>query len=195
MAQKLPLVQALGWIVASLFLVTGLTTHTCLYYRGKDRAMRLDPRNHLTAIVQTGPQKEALKTVYLAELLGLSIDRPTAYFDFDIQKAEAKLLKSPLIKQAKVTLLPPSTLAIDYTIRQPIALLSRHRQRRDRRRGEDLPLEPLPVLPKIFLRSIWGCPASLPIGTRRSVEKNRIGAPAHQACLDASLQGCTDRCV
>ncbi len=123
MAQKLPLVQALGWIVASLFLVTGLTTHTCLYYRGKDRDMRRDPRNHLTAIVQTGPQKEALKTVYLAELAGLSIDRPTAYFDFDTQKAEAKLLKSPLIKQAKVTLLPPNTLAIDYTIRQPIALL------------------------------------------------------------------------
>jgi hypothetical protein len=123
MAQKLPLAHALGWIVASLFLITGLTTHTCLYYRGKDRQMRRDPSNHLTAIVQTGPQKEALKTVYLAELVGLSIDKGSAYFDFNTEKAEAKLLKSPLIKQAKVTLLPPSTLAIDYTIRQPIALL------------------------------------------------------------------------
>lgn len=109
--------------MGSLFLVTGLTTHTCLYYREKDREMRRDPRSHLTAIVQTGPQKEALKTVYLAELIGLSIDRPTAHFDFDPKKAEARLLKSPLIKQAKVTLLPPNTIAIDYTIRQPIALL------------------------------------------------------------------------
>ncbi len=123
MAQKLPLVHALGWIVASLFLVTGLTAHTCLYYREKDRAMRHDPGNHLTQIVQTGLQKEVLKTIYLAELVGLSIDRPTAYFDFDPKKAEAKLLKSPLIKQAKAMLLPPSTLAVDYTVRQPIALL------------------------------------------------------------------------
>ena len=123
MAQKLPLVQALGWIIGSLFLVTGLTTHTCLYYRNKDREMRRDPRNHLTAIIQTGPQKEALKTLYLAELIGLSIDRPTSYFDFNPKNAEARLLKSPLIKEAKVTILPPNTIAIDYTIRQPIALL------------------------------------------------------------------------
>ena len=170
MAQKLPLVQALGWIVASLFLVTGLTTHTCLYYRGKDRALRRDPRNHLTQIVQTGLQKEALKTVYLAELVGLSIDRPAAYFDFDPKKAEMRLLKSPLIKQAKVMLLPPSTLAVDYTVRQPIALLYDCENAAIDEEGRIFPVSPY-LSPKNLPQLYLGLPGSLPIGTRPSAGK------------------------
>jgi len=71
------------WSVRKAFLVLGgsLLTTLVLSFTGRffiqnwQAERKSDPRYHLTSIIQTGPEKEALKTVYLAELLGLSIDR------------------------------------------------------------------------------------------------------------------------
>ncbi len=71
MSRKLSFTSALFWIVASLFCVTG---GTCKYVRLQEQK-RAHP-SFIYAIIQTGPQREALKTVYLAELLNLSWDRP-----------------------------------------------------------------------------------------------------------------------
>lgn len=78
----------------------------------------------IKAIVQTGPTKEALKTAYFAELLDLSVDRPTLSSAFDVKEGEAKLLSSPVIKEAKIQKTQPGVLYIDYVVRKPVALLA-----------------------------------------------------------------------
>ncbi|MBN2478918.1 MAG: hypothetical protein JXA94_01690 [Parachlamydiales bacterium] len=60
---------------------------------------------------------------YLAELLELSIDSPVNYYLFDEKTAEEKLLLSPIIKTASVQKIKPDNLYINYTIKQPLALL------------------------------------------------------------------------
>ena len=77
--------------------------------------------NQIHSIIQTGPQKEALKTEYLAEILQISRDVPISMIFFNEEAAKQRLLSSPLIAQADVKVLKPATLYIDYTIRQPVA--------------------------------------------------------------------------
>ena len=119
----LPLTHALAWIVGSTLLISG-TSHALFkrYMKMRNSYVR-DPQFAIRSIIQTGPQKEALKTQYLAELLGISADRLVSAPLFDLEKARQRLLSSPLISQADVKLIQPNTLYIDYTVRQPIAWL------------------------------------------------------------------------
>ncbi len=82
-----------------------------------------DLRHCLNTIIQTGPQKEALKTSYLAELLNLAQDQPIPAARFDLKQAKEKLLSSPVIKAADVKLAAPQTVYVAYTVRQPVAAL------------------------------------------------------------------------
>ncbi len=84
---------------------------------------RFDSKYDIVSIIQTGIEKEALKTTYLAELMDLSIDKKQNLYLFDKKQAEKKLLSSPLIKSAKVKKIKPSTIYIDYQVRQPVAWL------------------------------------------------------------------------
>ncbi|MFA5250772.1 MAG: hypothetical protein WC371_05140 [Parachlamydiales bacterium] len=105
-------------------------------------------------IVQTGPQTEALKTMYLAELLGLSEDRPVSYFDFDEKKALQKLLQSPLVKKAAVKKIRPSFVYVDYTLKEPIAHLADYPNVAIDKKGSFFPLFPFfppKNLPEIYL--------------------------------------------
>lgn len=113
-----------------------------------------DQQYRLQAIVQTGPEKEALKTAYLAELLDLSLDRPISLYALDLSWAEARLRTSPLIAQATVKRLPPHTLYIDYTVRRPIALLADYHNVALDQEGYLFPLAPFLTpkqLPAIYL--------------------------------------------
>ncbi len=76
----------------------------------------------INMIVQI-PVTEKLKTAYLAEIIGLSQDKPVSYFDFNERKALLKLLKSPLIKTAEIKKIKPSFVYINYTVKEPVALL------------------------------------------------------------------------
>ncbi len=108
----------------------------------------------ITTIIQTGPEKEALKTAYLTELLGLSSDHPAQLYSFDLKKAEAKLLASPLIAKAKIRRLPPSTLYIDYEVHKPIAWLADYKNTAVDREGNLFPVTPFfspKYLPEIYL--------------------------------------------
>lgn len=116
--KKFTYVQALVWIVGSLLIVPGAFT--------KMVRMFWTPAHHidyLCRVVQTGPQKEALKTSYLAEIIQLSADRPVVARRFDAIFAQQRLRSSPVIKQAYVKVIKPDTVYIDYTVRQPIAAL------------------------------------------------------------------------
>lgn len=114
----LPLTHALAWIVGSTLFISG-GAHLGLQYYLKHRSQSAS--QDLVVLMQTGPQKEALKTEYLAELLGLSADHPPSSPTFDMHAAEKKLISSPLIREAHLKLLGSHSLYVDYTVRQPIA--------------------------------------------------------------------------
>ena len=77
----------------------------------------------ISGIYQTGPQKEAISTTKLAELLGLSVDHPTHILDFSESLAEKKLREFPLFKSVKIQKKKPSHILIDYTIREPLLVV------------------------------------------------------------------------
>jgi acyl-CoA synthetase (AMP-forming)/AMP-acid ligase II len=122
-AVYLPLTHALAWIVASTFLISGGSFAFFKQTLKHKRQSAGDPSQYIRSIVQTGPKKEALKTEYLAELIGLSADCPPHARSFNLSRAAQRLKSSPLISRADVKLIKPGTLYIDYTVRQPIAWL------------------------------------------------------------------------
>lgn len=126
MGSKIPLIplnRALGWIFLNVFLVSGLAWAGFGIYMYLWKARADDPRYHIAKLVQTGPEKEALKTTYLEEILGLSTQQGQNLYRLDLKSAANKLLACPLIEEASLKRIPPSTLYIDYTVRTPAAFL------------------------------------------------------------------------
>ncbi len=114
---------AMLWIVLFTLCVSGSAAVGFSYYRYiKKQRLQLTQYN-IVAILQTTPDKERLKTTYLAELLHLSVDHPTNLFRFKAKDAKKKLLSSPLITSASVKKILPGTIFIDYTLRKPFAYL------------------------------------------------------------------------
>ncbi len=147
---KKPLFYLIG--STALTLLIGLTA---LNFWKKQKIKRLSSNEYqITSIIQTGPEKEALKTAYLAELLELSADRPTQLYALDLKKAATRLLASPLIASAKVKRMPPSTLYIDYEVRKPIAWVADFRNLAIDSEGHCFPVAPFLTpkrLPEIYL--------------------------------------------
>jgi hypothetical protein len=154
MKNKLTLSQSLLWIFFSAIAVNALAytgIKGVLFWK---KMRGIDHRVPIRAIVQTGPQKEALKTGYLAELLELSVDKPTLSSDFDVKEAEKKLADSPVISTAKVKIQEPGILYIDYTTRQPVALLIDYENVALDKEGFPFPVAPFftpKKLPEIYL--------------------------------------------
>ncbi|BBI18369.1 FtsQ-type POTRA domain-containing protein [Neochlamydia sp. S13] len=82
--------------------ISGSASGGLIYYKYIKRQRLYNSQYNIVAIAQTTPDKEPLKTAYLAELLNLSIDQPTNIFRFNTQAAQQKLLNSPLITHAYV---------------------------------------------------------------------------------------------
>lgn len=113
-----------------------------------------DAQYNITAIIQTGPEKEALQTGYLAELLDLSVDQPTNLYLFDPKLAEKKMLSSPIIAEAQIKKMPPNVVYVDYAIRKPIARLGDYQNIAIDKEGYMFPLSPFfspKELPEIYL--------------------------------------------
>lgn len=113
-----------------------------------------DPKYKIVAIVQTGPEREALKSAFLAELLDLSSDKFSSIYSFDVRRAEQKLLDCPLISQAKIKRIHPGTLYVDYAVRKPVAWLSDYQNTGIDREGCFFPIHPFyspKNLPEIYL--------------------------------------------
>ena len=121
LSTRLSLSCAIGWIIVSTLLCTGGSFAYLKQYLKKKYQKAFSYDNQIHSIIQTGPQKEALKTEYLAEILQISRDVPTSVVFFNEEVAKQRLLSSPLIAQADVKVLKPAALYIDYTIRQPVA--------------------------------------------------------------------------
>lgn len=124
---KLSLKSAIAWVVCSTLLISGSAIAGWLYLlRMKDDHIHSD-QYRIVAIVQTTPDKEALKAVFLAELLGLSVDNPVNLYQFDTEEATQKLLNSIIIKEAIVKKVRPGTVYVDYVMRTPMAYFGDYR--------------------------------------------------------------------
>ncbi len=145
----------------ALFCLIGSTSFTLIAFISgymlwmkSSRERLLNPKYRISVLIQTGPEKEALQTAYLAELLGLSVDQPTNLYAFDLKKGEKKLLSSPLIAEAKIKRAPPNALYIDYEVRKPVAWIGDYQNIAIDREGYLFPISPFfapKELPEIYL--------------------------------------------
>jgi len=146
--------QVLTCLIGSTLLTSCFGIGGLITWKKIRHSRRLDSRYWITAIVQTGPEKEALKTSYLAELLDLSVDRPLSLYAYNLKKGKEKLLSSPLIVEATLSPLFPSTLYIDYEVRKPIAWLADYQNVAIDEQGYLFPVAPFlspKELPEIYL--------------------------------------------
>jgi hypothetical protein len=168
----LPFTHALAWIVGSTLLFSGGSYAVIKRYFKAQKRSAVDPHYALRSIIQTGPQKEALKTEYLAEILGISSDRPLNAKRFNLERAKERLLCSPLISSAELKLIEPGTLYIDYTIRQPIAWLEDYENVVLDKEGVPFPFSPFfspKNLPAVYFGlNAFGLPAE---GSKRPTAK------------------------
>ena len=152
--EKLHLRKALLWILLSVFFITGSSAAALVYFQYVREKQKLDPANNIVAIVQTSSDVEGLRTVYLAELLNLSVDRPTNLYSFNSKEARQKLLSSPLIKDANVRKIRPGTCHVDYTLRKPIAFIGDYTNTAIDANGVVFPFKPFftpKILPSLYL--------------------------------------------
>lgn len=118
----------------------------------------------IKALVQTSSHFAPLPTVYLAEVLNLSSDRPTLINNYNLDAAKERLFATSLIKSVHLKKILPDTLYIDYEVREPIASLGDYSNTVLDEEGMFFPLNPfysLRTLPEIYLGanalpSPWG---------------------------------------
>lgn len=118
---KMPFSRSLLWILVSTLFISGSAFMGWLYYLHIRERRLNDDQYRIAAIIQSTLQADALKTVYLAELLDLSLDRPINLYQFNAKEAMRTLLGNPLIKEATVKKILPGTLYIHYQMRVPLA--------------------------------------------------------------------------
>jgi len=135
-----------------------------IVFKGYDWLFHPPPEmpHYVCRIIQTGPQRKPLATPYLAELMNLSADKPTLWKEFDAGQAEKQILRSPVIREARVKAAKPDTVYIDYTVRKPVALLADFENMAFDEEGVVFPLTPFfspKKLPEVYLgikRAQWG---------------------------------------
>ncbi len=115
--------KAILTIAISTLLVSGSVATFLLFFRLQEVFHQKNEAYNIQKIVQTGVQYEALKTLFLAEILELSSDHPTNIFDFDVQEGANKLLSTHVIEKVDIKKVKPATLYIDYEVRSPLAHL------------------------------------------------------------------------
>lgn len=153
-SEKMPIKQAMLNMLLITLLVMSTALLGLIFYRYVRSSYGNDDTYRIVAIVQTTPEKEALKTVYLAELLDLSIDRPTNLHRFNAKEGRRRLLAHPLIKEASITKVRPGTLHVDYMLRKPVAFLTDFTNTAIDMEGVPFPFKPFftpKKLPELYL--------------------------------------------
>ncbi len=197
--QKMPFGMAVGWILLWTLLVSGSAVLGCLYYLHQRESQSNDDQYRVVAIVQTTSDKESLKTVYLAELLGLSVDQPTNLHRFDSDEAKQKLLNSHVIKDVEVKKVRPGTVYVEYCMRKPIAYSGDYTNTAFDSEGIFFPVSPFYTpkrLPEVRLglmdRALWGSccrdskPFQLTLAILKAVESRFHLKPIHLKEIDVS---------
>lgn len=152
--KKLKAPVALLWIVLSIFVFSGIPFFYLKFYNVRQNFYKKQSQYQIRSIVQKGPVKEALKTLHLTEILGLSTDEPQNLISYDLKRGEELLLGSSVISGVNLRKILPDTLEIDYETRRPIAYLKDYSNTVIDSKGVIFPLSPYftpKVLPKIYL--------------------------------------------
>jgi len=152
--KKLKLSHAIFWILLITVCVSGIPWATYAYFLHSKQTKIHNSAYNITALIQTTTSREPLKTLFLAEVLQLSTDRPTNLFAFSSQEAGQLLVKQPVIKQANIKKIVPSTLHISYSMRQPVAFLGDYSNTALDIEAIPFPFKPFytpKILPKIYL--------------------------------------------
>ncbi len=117
----MPISRAIVWILVSTLFISGSAFMGWLYYLHLRERRLHDDQYRIVALIQSTPQADSLKSVYLAELLDLSLDRPINLYQFNAKEASQALLGHPLIKSATIKKILPGSLYIYYEMRTPFA--------------------------------------------------------------------------
>jgi len=147
-------VRFIALVVSAIFLFSALDSLSLRGFRKYEAKKLLGSEYTISKIIQTGPEKEALPTVYLTELLELSFDEPQKLYTFNEEEGKEKILLSPVISEVKVKKIKPDTIYIDYTLRQPVAFLADFVNTAIDGMGTLFPLSPFYTpkrLPEIYL--------------------------------------------
>ncbi len=117
----------------------------------------------LRAIVQTGPKKRALPSQYLLQQMGISREINRNIYSLDMDYLKKRLTVHPVILDAMVDIIPPDTLYVDYSVRDPKAILGNWENTAVDSELTFFPLYPYYTpksLPKVYLSDIvdmkWG---------------------------------------
>lgn len=158
--------QAFLWISLYTFLISGISWGSFFGYHFFSKKWSTDSQYKIVALIQTGPEKEALKTECLAEILGLSVDQTVNLYQFSLNSAKKRLLRFPIIKEVSLKKIFPGSVHIDYTIRQPVAFLGDYSNTVLDEDGVLLPFTPFFTpknLPEVYFgmehqpsHSLWG---------------------------------------
>lgn len=165
MPRQLSFRQALAWICVITLLVSGSFGAGVFYWRMLKQKRTADPRYTIVAILQSCDSSEPLPTDYLAELLNLSVDKPTNLYRFSAKDAEQKLLSCPVIKSAEVKKIAPGMIYIKYALRRPIAYLADYSNAGVNEEGLIFPVNPF-YTPKNIPELVLGLPAGISWGAK-----------------------------
>jgi len=117
---KLPFKSAAIYILVATLVISGGATLGFLYFSHIKEMQRQDPAFRLENI----DQKALLPSLYLEELLEVSVDKPVNLHELNLSDAEIKLRASPLIKDVEISKVFPNGCQISYTVNDPVARLS-----------------------------------------------------------------------
>ena len=168
-------------------LIWGVLFFSWRYHRYQTRRWQRDERYLVQAIVQRAHGAEALRSQDLAELLGLSCDRPSHLYALDLEAMKQQLLRCPAIKRAEVRRVHPDILYVDYEMHTPIALYADYENVAIDADGWVFPITPYFTpkrLPQFFLGKealpSWGKPLTSP---------ELVLAHEVLTCVEAELTG------
>ncbi|MBI5273633.1 MAG: FtsQ-type POTRA domain-containing protein [Chlamydiales bacterium] len=153
----IPLPIALVWIIAST-LFTSFCFSTSVKYWKQSKINRFQHAIYQAdRVIQTGPDKKALSTVYLCELMQLSKNNPIHLDLIDTNLLKEELLQSPVIQTAEVKKIYPSTIYVEYIVRRPYAFVSDYQNVAVDEGGFLFPLKPF-FTPKRLTEFYFGKP-------------------------------------
>ncbi len=152
---KLPVRTALLWIWGSTIVFSGGVVLALQLKQKWNSEIRRNPKFVIQSIVQKCDSVESLSTDYIAECLGLSLDASYTPFQKSTGDLKRILESSPLIKEATVSRIIPNSLYIEYTMRQPIALVHDFQNTAFDAEGELFPLQPFRT-PKVLTEVAFG---------------------------------------
>lgn len=162
----LPTRTAFLWIFISTLLISGTTGLGIWIYKWHAKQLAGDDKYIITAIHQQTTAAYPLQSGYLAEFLELSIDSPTYLTTYNLKHAHDRLLQCSHIESALLKKVPPDTICVDYTLREPIGILAEYTNTLIDKDGFAFayrPFYPALDLPEIILgdpdnRMCWGTP-------------------------------------